>query len=84
MKAKKKVARTVTPAVRKTTTGTTTRRTPAKRKAATARASSAAPAKPKRKSAVRKVAQVKVPPKLPAILFEGDAPTTPQVGGPGE
>lgn len=84
MKAKKKVARTVKPTARKTAAGTTARRTPAKRKTATLRARPATPAKPKRKAAVRKAVPARAPLRLPAILFEGDAPSAPQVGGPGE
>lgn len=86
MKAKKKVARTVKPAARKTAKATTTRRAPAKPKSATKRVSGEATikSKPKAKTAARKVVRTKAPVKLPAILLEGDAPSTPQVGGPGE
>lgn len=84
MKAKKKVARTVKPTVRKTATAKINRRAPAKRKRVPKRASSAAPAKPNPKAVVRTVSPAKTPLKLPAILFEGDAPAAHQVGGPGE
>lgn len=84
MKAKKKVARTVRPTAGKTATAATARRTPAKRKRATTRVSSGAPAKPKQKAVLRTIVPAKAPLKLPAILFEGDAPAASQLGGPGE